>query len=680
MLTNKFLNLAEKLNNHNYFTAIKNTALILIPLTVAITFLTFLISITYIFKLNIEYQDLLKLLESIRHALIAIYPYVASILISITLNKLRKKVGNNLVTAFPCMSLVLFNIIVDNKLTFGSDLKLLRAIIITFIIYELSNYIEKTFHEKFLHKEVNSFKNTIFIIIQSAIIITSVTFMGVFYKNHLNNLPLDPSTFINLGNSLWGLIVYVIVLLFPWLFGLNGSQLVAQSYETLYQNHITNVNLINGGLNPSTIVDQTFIDNYIHIGGSGATICLLLALFISKNKQLKDFGKLATIPSLFNINEIIIYGLPIVANIYMIIPFLFVPIIFAALSYFAILFNIIPVATVSPSWMTPPIINTFISTNGSMAAVIYQIFLIIIGTYIYHYFLNKYNKVTLINLSDKFDFFRLSHSGKRLAEVQLKVLKDINIAKAEVGKIMNRGEFILYYQPIYDLIDKKIIKFETLIRIKHETKGIIPPYFLTWFNTLNLMEDTDVWILEHALKEQKKLKDAGHDYMFSINISSAFFTSDDFIKKVTHILNVTGADTNKIEFELVEESFHEDLPSAIKKINSIRSLGIKISIDDFGTGYSSLSHLLDFDIDTIKIDRKFILGIEHQKGQRIINNIIKLSKSLNCECVTEGIEKKSEIEFILSAGGRYIQGYYIAKPAPLDEVIKKLNDDRNKKL
>ncbi len=121
-----------------------------------------------------------------------------------------------------------------------------------------------------------------------------------------------------------------------------------------------------------------------------------------------------------------------------------------------------------------------------------------------------------------------------------------------------------------------------------------------------------------------------------------------------------------------EEKWRKDGGKGRKKLKELKDLGLKIAIDDFGTGYSSLGYLMELDVDIIKIDRKFVVTADGQKGKKLLKNIIKMVKDLGCKVIIEGVEKDEDVELIKSFGGEYIQGFYYSKPLSLDRMIEYL--------
>ena len=131
-----------------------------------------------------------------------------------------------------------------------------------------------------------------------------------------------------------------------------------------------------------------------------------------------------------------------------------------------------------------------------------------------------------------------------------------------------------------------------------------------------------------------------------------------------------------IVIEIIEEVCLYDINIAKSKINNLRNLGFQVAIDDFGTGYSSLSYLSDLEVDFIKIDRKFVLDLNKEKGKKVLRDIINISHSIGCKVIIEGVENESQLQLVKILGADFVQGFYFHKPNTYDntmEYIRKQN-------
>ena len=244
--------------------------------------------------------------------------------------------------------------------------------------------------------------------------------------------------------------------------------------------------------------------------------------------------------------------------------------------------------------------------------------------------------------------------------------------EAELRKAIERDEFELYYQPQVDILKgDKLIGMEALLRWRHHKDGMIrTDIFIKVAESCGLIVDIDRWVLRQACI-QGAIWSQSYDETFklSVNISAVHFRQPDFIESVKKILAETGLDPRLLGFEITEGVLMKELDTAKQHLLELRALGIEVAIDDFGTGYSSLAYLRHFDVDTLKIDRSFLIDIAtNEADQAIASSIIELARNLKLNVVAEGVETKEQLEQVFSRGCYVIQGYYFSKPLTVAEM------------
>lgn len=678
---NKFLNLSFKINNNSFILSIKNGFLSIMPLIIINSFLGLTINLLGYFHINNSFFDYEKILFNISISIQNIIPYIFIFLFTQNLFQIKRGKHNLQLSLFSIVSLLLYSIFTDDTTFLIKDSMILRAIfigILNYLIYVLINKIYTKYTHKSIVKEIENFYIIEYVFLGLVHLIMLSTMYFLIFK-FFPNLKLDLSRHLNFDNTLRSPLIYNLMILLPWLFGINGAHLVNSSYIELYKNSKYNINAFINNTGNVKYFDESFYNLYINIGGNGATLCLLLALLIYKKKEYKKFIKLAIIPSLFNINEIVVYGLPIVGNFLLIIPFILVPTIFTILTYFALLFNFIQPSIIYTSWLTPTIISGFAISQGNFNVVIWQIFLITIGTLIYLFFLKKFmhldHRITLHDVSSIND----TSANYDIGGTHFDYIVNFNEAKRKLNILLKKGHLTLYFQPIVNLRDNKIIKMESLVRINHEELGIVSPYFISYFKTLNKMSDLDYWVIEESFKYGKLLENKEKNYCLSINISAETFMQESFYENIIELLNKHSVNPKKFNLEIVEEVCLLNIKNVKYRINLLKELGFTIAIDDFGTGYSSLSYLLDLSVNYIKIDRQFVINLKFTKGEIILKNIIQLCKSIGCHVIVEGVETEVELNILKKLDADMIQGYYYFKPNSFENILKEIEDFYNKK-
>jgi EAL domain-containing protein (putative c-di-GMP-specific phosphodiesterase class I) len=267
------------------------------------------------------------------------------------------------------------------------------------------------------------------------------------------------------------------------------------------------------------------------------------------------------------------------------------------------------------------------------------------------------------------DFCVYSLDIDTYSETDLTLLGDLRTA-------INDEDFVIWYQPKVHLITNKVESVECLIRWQHPIRGIImPDLFIPIAEQSNMIKFLTQLVIRSATNGYSQLQEAGFDLDISINISPN--DVNDPAMMTTIIKNIVRVDMDPSKFilEVTETALLHDTDAAIQVLVALQSLGIKLSIDDFGVGHSSLLYLKNFPISEIKFDKSFITDIEISKeGRSIVKSNIELAHSLNAVTVAEGVESKEVQDLLKEIGCDYAQGYYIAKPMPIDKFIEWLNN------
>ncbi len=244
---------------------------------------------------------------------------------------------------------------------------------------------------------------------------------------------------------------------------------------------------------------------------------------------------------------------------------------------------------------------------------------------------------------------------------------DINLRNA-----LGNNEFHLVYQPKIDLLSNRVYGMEALLRWVNPNLGFIPPdQFIPVLEENGLIYTVGLWIIREALRDTKKFHDEGfNDLVVSINVSYLQLKNDLFLDDFRAIIDDVGLPRSFIELEITESQIMNNIEMALTRLLDITKCGVKIAVDDFGTGYSSLSYLKKLPIDTIKIDKSFVLDIDKDEDDRsIVQAIIALSKSLNKSVIAEGSETQTHIDTLRALGCTKVQGYFYSKPLLFDDFL-----------
>lgn len=244
---------------------------------------------------------------------------------------------------------------------------------------------------------------------------------------------------------------------------------------------------------------------------------------------------------------------------------------------------------------------------------------------------------------------------------------------------IERKEFYLTYQPIFNLKSQEIVGFETLVCWEHPKYGkVSPEIFIPIAEESGLINDIGNWILESTCAEFNDTIKNQESLYLTINVSSMQIPSENFVQNIRDLLDKANISYKRIELELTESAMMDYKEGIFKDtINKLDELGINISIDDFGTGYSSLIRLKQLPIKTLKIEKAFIQdALQSENGAIIVNCLIALGKNLKLNVIAEGIETKEQLEFLINNGCPQGQGYFLCKPVrakSIEELLEKKN-------
>ncbi|MEQ1530871.1 MAG: EAL domain-containing protein, partial [Methylococcales bacterium] len=497
-----------------------------------------------------------------------------------------------------------------------------------------------------------------------SVLLTIVTQL-IFYLWSLADIPIvfGSNGFLNYPREAG--LLYVTLNSILWFVGIHGGNTLQ-----LLMTQLNEAAQLSTAFMPNT----AFLSSFVFIGGSGSTFSLILAaLLFCQNKTIRLLA-LASIPiGLFNVNELLLFGLPIMLNPRLFIPFLCTPLVTFTISYLAVDFQIIHVVTDKFDLTIPVGLNAYLASGTNPLAVVLQFSNVIIGTFIYYPFI-KYidinsgaKKIIIKSLNTTYSQFHeeaVLYIYNPIQQVHLLRYQQIEQEK-QIDKL-TKMEFYLEYQPNVSPFTGKFLSCEALIRAKDNTgKSVYPDEFLPLLKDANLMRSLDLWVAQAAIAQYKTWRDMEMDIPFTINVTADTLSNEKaFSELISCIANANG----KISIEITEQSFVDSFERINEVAKLIHAIGAKVYIDDFGTGYSSLAHLYKYDLDYLKIDRSFVLALDTEKGRNIMQVVFKLAESLGVEIVVEGVESVEQLEK-MPLDYRYgVQGWLYSKALPAYKI------------
>lgn len=480
--------------------------------------------------------------------------------------------------------------------------------------------------------------------------------------------------FDNLGNGFFSAILYTVLVHLLWLCGFHGSWML----ETVAENKFTEIL-------PNVIFNRRLFDVFVVMGGCGTSICVLLAilLFVRK-KRLKKMAHAAVFPAIFNINEILNFGIPMVLNPILGVPFLLTPIMALIVSYGAVAIGFMPPVVQDVGWTTPILFSGYQAT-GSIRGIIVQLIIIAIGIAFYVPFL-KYNEqvhesflkkrlddmiTTMRKMEDSHipvDFLEKNDDTGLLAQM---LLRDLKLA------IKNRDLFFLY-QPQMNH-ENKCIGGEALLRWNHPVFGFIyPPLIIYIAKAGGILPQLEALLFDTACSTIKKVsEEIGEDFKISVNITSQSLNWDGFEECVESSLAKYQVSAKNLWMEITEQDMLSNSQLTVEKIQRLKAKGHFFMIDDFGMGHTSLIYLQSNYFDVVKLDGSLVKSIlTSTTNQKIVSSVVDLSKKLDIHVVAEFVETEDEKNTLCDLGCFWYQGYLYSPAIPLDKFLSYLKAHR----
>ena len=274
--------------------------------------------------------------------------------------------------------------------------------------------------------------------------------------------------------------------------------------------------------------------------------------------------------------------------------------------------------------------------------------------------------------------YEAKRQGRNAFSVYMDQLGEQVLERVEMENLLRqaleRNLFRLYYQPVVDMKNGRVVGAEALLRwVREDGLVIMPQSFIGIAEESGLIHPMGEWVLRNALEQVKAWNDAGHDLWVSINISPRQFKDPNLIDRIQSALNEIGVDANQLGVEITETVAMLNPEESSRILGRLKEMGIRIAIDDFGTGYSSLSYLKRIPADKVKIDKSFVDGINQEVDDTaIVHTILALADILGKQVVAEGVETEDQYIALNGLHCDLAQGYWLSRPVPPDDFTTHL--------
>lgn len=272
---------------------------------------------------------------------------------------------------------------------------------------------------------------------------------------------------------------------------------------------------------------------------------------------------------------------------------------------------------------------------------------------------------------------RYAYYDEALREILMKEQEIVH----EMEDALNNGQFKMFLQPKCELKDGSIVGAEALARWEHPTKGFIPPgKFIPVFEKNGFIMALDQFIWEEACKLLKKWIDKGESVLpISVNISRVNLFNPQLSSIIANLAEKYGIPPRLLELEITESAYTNNAYLLIDLIHELHENGFTVLMDDFGSGYSSFNMLKEIPVDALKIDLRFLSGNDILgRGEQILESIVNMSHAINLPTIVEGVETKSQVDFLQSIRCNRAQGFYFYRPMPVEEFETTLHSHKKK--
>jgi diguanylate cyclase (GGDEF)-like protein len=256
------------------------------------------------------------------------------------------------------------------------------------------------------------------------------------------------------------------------------------------------------------------------------------------------------------------------------------------------------------------------------------------------------------------------------SEVRVEVQAGRVIIEAELRRALENNEFVLYYQPQQTLSDQRIVGVEALLRWNHPERGLVSPgEFVPILEETGLIADVGDWVLAEAVRQAAQWHQHGVPLRVSVNLAPVQVENPRLVTRMCDLIDSYPISADTLELEITETTAMQSPEQTLLNLRKYKDSGFRVAIDDFGTGYSSLAYLLQFPLDTLKIDRAFVKNITRDKRNRaIISALTTLSFHLGLTTIAEGVETRSQRDYMDALNVEEIQGFFLARPLGAEQV------------
>ncbi len=494
---------------------------------------------------------------------------------------------------------------------------------------------------------------------------------------------LYPQTDASLASGLF----YLFMNNLMWFFGIHGGNMLDGVAQSVFvPGTALNAAAVAAGEGPAQIVTKTFLDVFASIGGAGALLSLLVAvLLFARRRSVRRLAAFSAVPMAFNISEIMMFGLPVVWNPALLVPFIAVPLVNMTVSYVAMACGIVPPVIVDVSWTTPPVVGGYVAT-GSWAGAALQVANIAVGAAIYAPFLRRYERMAdararaeYARVLGAFQEAERAQCDVELAELPGAAGALVASLAADVRLAVERREIALHYQPQFDVAGRAV-GAEALMRFEHPEYGMLyPPLMIELARQSGVLPDLERAVFDRALDDAARIEALAHDgavdpaFAVSVNATGRMLQDEGDVEFIVDAVRSRGLDPGRVAVEATEREALRWHEGAGELLERLRSAGIELAIDDFSMGRTSFQYLETSAFSIVKLDGSISRGaVENERYADIVSSIASLSGQLGFAVLAEYVETAEQRDRLEALGCSLFQGYLYAPALPFDEMVERV--------
>ncbi|MDD6195114.1 MAG: EAL domain-containing protein, partial [Lachnospiraceae bacterium] len=415
------------------------------------------------------------------------------------------------------------------------------------------------------------------------------------------------ATFVKLGNNYGSALLMMGSESLMWFFGIHGGGVMEQVMSLVFAPANTD---------PTLIVSRTFLDTFTLIGGCGTAMSLFIALLLfGRRKESRAILGTVAFPILFNVNEPLIFGLPVIFNPILVIPFMLTPLVSVTIAYFATIVGFIPITTAEVAWTTPVFFSGCAAT-GSWRGAFVQLIIVVVGIFIYAPFVKMMEKTEDEKVSLTIGALQQYFKEHMDDQPPVAILKQHNSWAIAASKLVGALEqdiekdgIPMYYQPQVDG-QGKLYGAEALLRWQYGGETLFPPFVIHMAQEAGMEDDLARCIMRQVCRDIVQMREAGMgDIRVSVNISAEQLNNDVFVTDAILLAKHYKVE-HQLGIEVTEEMSIERMAHASESIRRLNGEGVQVSMDDFSMGTTSIKSLQENNFSHVKLDGTLVADME----------------------------------------------------------------------